>query len=189
MLLLLKTLINLVLPDCKIIPLGGHTYILDRMASATGFSDIAPNATVGAGLQPVYFSCMQMQDYPRLMLPSRMQIYVNNLNEKIKKAPLKAALHGLFSSHGRVVDIVAQRGKGRGQAFIVFEDVGAATAALRELQGAPFLDKPMVRTGHVLLLLGECGACFSRAVDSTAVLRASPMHSLCAFAADRLCKN
>lgn len=33
----------------------------------------------------------------------------------------------------------------RGQAFIVFENVQAATIALQKLQGSPYEDKPMVR--------------------------------------------
>ena len=36
----------------------------------------------------------------------------------------------------------------RGQAWIVYDDVGAATTALRSLQGFTFLGKPLVRT-HV----------------------------------------
>ena len=32
----------------------------------------------------------------------------------------------------------------RGQAFIVFRDIGSATNALRQMQGFPFYDKPMV---------------------------------------------
>lgn len=33
----------------------------------------------------------------------------------------------------------------RGQAWIVYDDVGAATTALRSLQGFPFFGKPLVR--------------------------------------------
>ena len=41
-------------------------------------------------------------------------------------------------------DIVALKTiKMRGQAFIVFKDIGHATAALRSLQGTPFYNKNM----------------------------------------------
>lgn len=35
--------------------------------------------------------------------------------------------------------------KMRGQAFVVFKELTAATNALRQLQGFPFYNKPMVR--------------------------------------------
>jgi hypothetical protein len=37
-------------------------------------------------------------------------LYVHNLNEKIKKFPLKQSLLALFSQFGKVLDIVACRG-------------------------------------------------------------------------------
>lgn len=43
-------------------------------------------------------------------------LYINNLNEKIKKEILKKTLHSLFSQYGRIVEIVACKGiKLRGQ--------------------------------------------------------------------------
>ena len=74
----------------------------------------------------------------------RPQLYVNNLNDRIKKAPLKTALYAAFAPHGSVVDIVATRTKAeRGQAWVAFADVAAATAAMHALQGFPFYGKPM----------------------------------------------
>ena len=35
--------------------------------------------------------------------------------------------------------------KMRGQAFVIFKEMGSATNALRSMQGFPFYDKPMVR--------------------------------------------
>lgn len=32
----------------------------------------------------------------------------------------------------------------RGQAFVIFKEIGSATNALRSMQGFPFYDKPMV---------------------------------------------
>ena len=97
-------------------------------------------------------------------------IYVNNLNEKVKKEELKKSLYHLFSQFGSILgkdprlalmslccicyyscflissdaDIVALKTiKMRGQAFIVFKDIASASAALRSLQGCPFYNKPM----------------------------------------------
>ncbi len=89
-------------------------------------------------------------------------IYINNLNEKIKKEgsftqimnswyksfnflELKKSLYAIFSQFGQILDIVALKTlKMRGQAFVIFNDVNSATNALRSMQGFPFYDKPMV---------------------------------------------
>ncbi|KAH9309803.1 hypothetical protein KI387_037714, partial [Taxus chinensis] len=77
-------------------------------------------------------------------IPPNQTIYVNNLNEKVKKEELKKSLYALFSQFGRIVDVVALKTtKLRGQAFIVFDEVTAASSALRQMQGFPFYDKPM----------------------------------------------
>ena len=71
-------------------------------------------------------------------------VYINNLNEKIKKDALKKSIYSVFSQFGKILDVVCCRGlKLRGQAWVVFADVGAATNALRQMQGFPFYDKPM----------------------------------------------
>ncbi|XP_071369323.1 U2 small nuclear ribonucleoprotein B'' [Centroberyx affinis] len=71
-------------------------------------------------------------------------IYINNINDKIKKDELKRSLYALFSQFGQVVDIVALKTMPmRGQAFVVFKELTAATNALRQLQGFPFYNKPM----------------------------------------------
>ncbi|PNF42370.1 U2 small nuclear ribonucleoprotein B'' [Cryptotermes secundus] len=71
-------------------------------------------------------------------------IYVNNLNEKIKKEELKKSLYAIFSQFGEILDIVALKSlKMRGQAFVIFKEIGSATNALRSMQGFPFYDKPM----------------------------------------------
>uniref|UniRef100_A0A6V1NUL1 RRM domain-containing protein n=1 Tax=Heterosigma akashiwo TaxID=2829 RepID=A0A6V1NUL1_HETAK len=71
-------------------------------------------------------------------------IYINNLNEKIKKDVLKKSLHSIFSQFGKIIEIVACRGlKLRGQAWVCFADTAAATNALRQMQGFPFYEKPM----------------------------------------------
>ncbi|KFD69582.1 hypothetical protein M514_01947 [Trichuris suis] len=71
-------------------------------------------------------------------------IYINNLNEKVKKDELKRALYAIFNQFGQILDIVCIKTvKMRGQAFVAFKDISAATNALRSLQGFPFYDKPM----------------------------------------------
>jgi len=71
-------------------------------------------------------------------------IYVNGLNEKVKKEELKKSLYAIFSQFGAILEIVALKTrKMRGQAFIVFKDIASATSALRQMQGFPFYDKPM----------------------------------------------
>lgn len=50
----------------------------------------------------------------------------------------------MFSQFGKIVDVVVMKTlRLRGQAWIVFADVGGATNALRSMQGFPFFDKPM----------------------------------------------
>ncbi|KFM82762.1 U1 small nuclear ribonucleoprotein A, partial [Stegodyphus mimosarum] len=71
-------------------------------------------------------------------------IYINNLNEKIKKEELKKSLYAVFSQFGQILDIIALKTlKMRGQAFVAFKDISSATNALRSMQGFPFYDKPM----------------------------------------------
>lgn len=74
-------------------------------------------------------------------------IYINNLNEKIKKDELKKSLYAIFSQFGQILDIVALKTlKMRGQAFVIFKEIQSSTNALRAMQGFPFYDKPMVNS-------------------------------------------
>lgn len=71
-------------------------------------------------------------------------VYVNNLNEKLNKEEMKKSLYAAFSQFGPIIDIVTMKTmKMRGQAFIAYRDVSAATQAVRHMQGFPFYDKPM----------------------------------------------
>jgi len=77
-------------------------------------------------------------------IPPNQTIYINNLNEKIKKEELKKALHERCSQYGSILDIVALKTlKMRGQAFVVFKDISAAADAIRELNTSMFFGKPM----------------------------------------------
>ncbi|XP_027164115.1 U2 small nuclear ribonucleoprotein B'' [Coffea eugenioides] len=77
-------------------------------------------------------------------IPPNQTIYIKNLNEKVKKEELKRSLYALFSQYGRILDIVALKTtKLRGQAWVVFSEVTAASNAVRQMQNFPFYDKPM----------------------------------------------
>ncbi|KAF3787395.1 U2B'' U2 small nuclear ribonucleoprotein B'' [Nymphaea thermarum] len=77
-------------------------------------------------------------------IPPNQTIYIKNLNEKVKKEELKRSLYALFSQFGRILDVVALKtAKLRGQAWVVFSEVTAASAAVRQMQSFPFYDKPM----------------------------------------------
>eukprot|EP00002_Diphylleia_rotans_P027775 TRINITY_DN557_c0_g4_i1.p1 TRINITY_DN557_c0_g4~~TRINITY_DN557_c0_g4_i1.p1 ORF type:complete len:231 (+),score=57.13 TRINITY_DN557_c0_g4_i1:49-741(+) len=77
-------------------------------------------------------------------IPPNHTIYVQNLNEKIKKDALKRDLLAIFSQFGEVMEIVALKTlKMRGQAFIVFKEINSATTALKNLNGFPFYGKEM----------------------------------------------
>lgn len=60
---------------------------------------------------------------------------------------LKKSLHAVFSQFGKILEVLAFKTlKHKGQAWVIFEDVSSATNALRQMQGFPFYDKPMVTT-------------------------------------------
>nr|POE45360.1 u1 small nuclear ribonucleoprotein a [Quercus suber] len=78
-------------------------------------------------------------------VPPTVTIYINNLNEKIKLEELKKSLHAVFSQFGKILEVLAFKTfKHKGQAWVVFDEVSSATNALRQMQGFPFYDKPMV---------------------------------------------
>eukprot|EP00212_Chloropicon_laureae_P009384 CAMPEP_0197499378 /NCGR_PEP_ID=MMETSP1311-20131121/60993_1 /TAXON_ID=464262 /ORGANISM="Genus nov. species nov., Strain RCC856" /LENGTH=224 /DNA_ID=CAMNT_0043045121 /DNA_START=19 /DNA_END=693 /DNA_ORIENTATION=+ len=77
-------------------------------------------------------------------IPPNQTIYVSNIYEKLKKEELKKCLHAVFSQFGKILDIVAVKNyRLRGQAWVVFADITAATNALRMMQGFPFYEKPL----------------------------------------------
>jgi U2 small nuclear ribonucleoprotein B'' len=72
-------------------------------------------------------------------------LYIKNIDWKIKKGLLRRALYSLFTRHGKVLDIITLRKDGlRGQAFVIMENIHAATAALQAEQGLTFFNKDMV---------------------------------------------
>ncbi|GKZ20059.1 hypothetical protein AbraIFM66951_008221 [Aspergillus brasiliensis] len=78
-------------------------------------------------------------------IPPNSTVYVRNLEERIKVDQLKEALEEIFSEYGTVLEIVAKKNlKAKGQAFVVFDTVEAATRAIDEINGFELFDKPMV---------------------------------------------
>lgn len=77
-------------------------------------------------------------------VPPSQTIYISNLYEKLPKEELKKCMYAMFSQFGKIVDVVALKTlRLRGQSWVVFTDVAAATNALRTMQGFPFFEKPM----------------------------------------------
>lgn len=73
-------------------------------------------------------------------------LYIKNLNDQVQKDELRAQLYSLFTTYGKIIDVVASKSaKMRGQAFLVFADLAGATTAMRACEGMMFYDKPMVR--------------------------------------------
>lgn len=72
-------------------------------------------------------------------------LYLKNIDWKVKKTLLKRALYSLFTRYGKVLEVIVLRRDGlRGQAWVVFQDVQAATAALQSLNGFAFFGKDLV---------------------------------------------
>lgn len=87
---------------------------------------------------------MAQAGVPDVVAAPNQTVYVNNLNEKIKKEELKKSLYHVFSQFGNVLEIHAdKRLRTRGQAWIIFDDLAAATKSTREMQGFTFYGKPM----------------------------------------------
>jgi len=83
-------------------------------------------------------------NHPAQDIPPAQTLYINRLNDKVPKEELKRALYAIFARYGQILDVVALKTyKMRGQAWVVFHDVTAATNALRDMQSFPFYNKPM----------------------------------------------
>ena len=79
---------------------------------------------------------------------SRLRYFFHfNFNYYFLNAELKKSLRAVFSQFGKILEVLAFKTlKHKGQAWVVFEDVNSASNALRQMQGFPFYDKPMVST-------------------------------------------
>ena len=71
-------------------------------------------------------------------------LYINNINEKVKKGQMVKMLYMVFCQYGKVVNIFASRKKAlRGQAWVTFREPEAAAKALQGKQGFNFYDKKL----------------------------------------------
>lgn len=78
------------------------------------------------------------------ILKPNATLYISNIDWSIKKAVLRRSLHALFGRHGKILDIVTLRREGlRGQAWVIFADVAAATAALQAENGFTFFGRDL----------------------------------------------
>lgn len=115
------------------------------MAAATA---AAPAAASGGAAEPA----------------PKQTLYLNNLNEKVKRGELKKTLYATFSQFGRIMQIICKGSfRLKGQAWIIFDEVTAAAAARRQLHNCPILGKPMVsRRGRD----PDCRPCLARRVGT-----------------------
>lgn len=87
---------------------------------------------------------------PQPNYPPNPTLYLSNIDWSIKKALLKRSLLALFSRHGKVIEVICLRGDAggrkplRGQAWVIFETLTAATAALQAERGFVFFGRPLM---------------------------------------------
>jgi U2 small nuclear ribonucleoprotein B'' len=87
---------------------------------------------------------MDTTSRPAEILPAHNTVYVNNLNEKIKKEELKKSLYHVFSTHGKILEIHAHKqNKLRGQAWIIYAEQASAEKAVESMANFSFYGKPM----------------------------------------------
>jgi RNA recognition motif-containing protein len=95
-------------------------------------------------------------------------------------------MYAVFSQFGKIIDVVALKTlRLRGQAWVVFADVAAATNAKNTMQGFPFYDKPIVSGS------ARCCAALRRAVcgrvAGVCLVHALPRRSTVAACHQRVC--
>jgi len=78
-------------------------------------------------------------------VPPNNTLYVNNLCEKLNRDELVKALKHVFGQFGKILDVVAYTKikAGKGQAFVVFDEIESATKALQEMNNFLFYHKPL----------------------------------------------
>lgn len=87
---------------------------------------------------------------PQPSYPPNPTLYLSNIDWSIKKPLLKRSLLALFSRHGKVIEVIVLRGNAsggkplRGQAWVVFESLAAATAAVEMERGFVFFGRPLL---------------------------------------------
>ena len=91
---------------------------------------------------------------PQPNYPPNPTLSLSNIDWSIKKPLLKRSLLALFSRHGKVLEVICLRGDSpsgghkpkclRGQAWVIFESLSAATAALHAERGFVFFGRPLM---------------------------------------------
>jgi len=87
---------------------------------------------------------------PQTNHPPNPTLYLSNIDWSIKKGLLKRSLLALFTRHGKVLDVICLRGAGgggkplRGQAWVIFDSLSAATSALQAEHGFIFFGRPLL---------------------------------------------
>jgi U2 small nuclear ribonucleoprotein B'' len=87
---------------------------------------------------------------PQPIYPPNPTLYLSNIDWSIKKPLLKRSLLALFTRHGKVIEVIVLRGNAsggkplRGQAWVVFESLAAANAAIEAERGFIFFGKPLM---------------------------------------------
>ena len=87
---------------------------------------------------------------PQPSYPPNSTLYLSNIDWSIKKALLKRSLLALFSRHGKVIEVICLRGEGgrgkplRGQAWVIYESLSSATAAIEAERGFVFFGRPLI---------------------------------------------
>lgn len=90
---------------------------------------------------------------PQPNYPANPSLYLSNIDWSIKKQLLKRSLLALFSRHGKVLEVICLRGDApgsggkrplRGQAWVIYESLSAATAALQAERGFLFFGRPLM---------------------------------------------
>mmetsp|Transcript_13317 Transcript_13317/g.22731 ORF Transcript_13317/g.22731 Transcript_13317/m.22731 type:complete len:283 (+) Transcript_13317:160-1008(+) len=90
---------------------------------------------------------------PQPSYPPNPTLYLSNIDWSIKKALLKRSLLALFSRHGKVLEVICLRGDAgagskkkplRGQAWVIFESLPAATSALQAERGFTFFGRSLM---------------------------------------------
>jgi RNA recognition motif-containing protein len=87
---------------------------------------------------------------PQPNYPPNPTLYLSNIDWSIKRALLKRSLLALFTRHGKVIEVICLRGDAgggkplKGQAWVIFESLSAATAAIQAERGFIFFGRPLM---------------------------------------------
>ena len=93
---------------------------------------------------------------------------------------LKKSIYHVCGQFGKVLEVNANKTlSGRGQAFVIFDDIASATRAVRDMSNFMFYGKAMVRGvlsfgAHTRMCVCVCGCCAYLVIDPTRIRPPSP---------------